>query len=102
MSEKREFVNSVISIMVMAAGLGMGFEEVKRYCEGSVDLVVQLERRGGVRGVVESERVFCLFAIEQKRLTIAGRRPQILRRGPQPARKDVARVVRPDRCRARH
>lgn len=39
-----------LAIMVMAAGLGMGFEEVKRYCEGSVDLVVQLERRGEVRG----------------------------------------------------
>lgn len=42
-----------LAIMVMAAGLGMGFEEVKRYCEGSADLIVQLERRGGVRGVVE-------------------------------------------------
>ncbi len=36
--------------MVMVAGLGMGFEEVKRCCEGSVDLVVQLDRRGGERG----------------------------------------------------
>lgn len=42
-----------LAIMVMASGLGMGFEEVKRYCVGSVDLVVQLERRGGVRGVAE-------------------------------------------------
>ena len=42
-----------LAIMVMAAGLAMGFEEVKRYCEGSVDLVVQLERRGGARGVAE-------------------------------------------------
>jgi type IV secretion system protein VirB11 len=42
-----------LAIMVMAAGLGMGFEEVKRYCEGSVDLVVQLSRQGGVRGVAE-------------------------------------------------
>lgn len=39
-----------LAIMVMAAGLGMGFEEVKRYCEGSVDLVVQLARHGGSRG----------------------------------------------------
>lgn len=38
------------AIMVMVAGLGMGFEEVKRCCEGSVDLVVQLDRRGGERG----------------------------------------------------
>jgi type IV secretion system protein VirB11 len=29
------------------------FEEVKRYCEGSVDLVVQLSRQGGRRGVAE-------------------------------------------------
>jgi type IV secretion system protein VirB11 len=39
--------------MVMAAGLGMGFEEVKRYCKESVDLVVQLSRQGGRRGVAE-------------------------------------------------
>lgn len=42
-----------LAIMVMAAGLGMGFEEVKRYCEGSIDLVVQLSRQGGMRGVAE-------------------------------------------------
>jgi len=42
-----------LAIMVMAAGLGMGFEEVKRYCVGSVDVVVQLSRWGGVRGVAE-------------------------------------------------
>jgi type IV secretion system protein VirB11 len=42
-----------LAIMVMAAGLGMGFEDVKRYCEGSVDLVVQLSRQGGRRGVAE-------------------------------------------------
>ncbi|MBU9699732.1 Flp pilus assembly complex ATPase component TadA [Rhodobacteraceae bacterium HSP-20] len=46
-----------LAIMVMAAGLGMGFEEVKRYCEGSVDLVVQLSRQGGSRGVAE---ILCL------------------------------------------
>ena len=46
-----------LAIMVMAAGLGMGFEEVKRYCEGSVDLVVQLSRQGGRRGVAE---ILCL------------------------------------------
>ena len=46
-----------LAIMVMAAGLGMGFEEVKRYCEGSVDLVVQLSRQGGKRGVAE---ILCL------------------------------------------
>lgn len=46
-----------LAIMVMAAGLGMGFEEVRRYCEGSVDLVVQLSRQGGQRGVAE---IVCL------------------------------------------
>ncbi|MGL4280965.1 MAG: ATPase, T2SS/T4P/T4SS family [Albidovulum sp.] len=46
-----------LAIMVMAAGLGMGFEEVKRYCEGSVDLVVQLSRHDGRRGVAE---ILCL------------------------------------------
>lgn len=46
-----------LAIMVMAAGLGMGFEEVKRYCEGSVDLVVQLSRQAGRRGVAE---ILCL------------------------------------------
>ncbi|MEO8243555.1 MAG: ATPase, T2SS/T4P/T4SS family [bacterium] len=44
-----------LAIMVMAAGLGMGFEEVKRYCAGSIDLVVQLARENGVRGVAEIE-----------------------------------------------
>ena len=43
--------------MVMAAGLGMGLEEVKRYCEGSVDLVVQLARHGGSRGVADIVRL---------------------------------------------
>lgn len=46
-----------LAIMVMAAGLGMGFEEVKRYCEASVDLVVQLSRQAGRRGVAE---ILCL------------------------------------------
>jgi type IV secretion system protein VirB11 len=46
-----------LAIMVMAAGLGMRFEEVKRYCEGSVDLVVQLSRQAGRRGVAE---ILCL------------------------------------------
>ena len=44
-----------LAIMVMAAGLGMGFEEVKRYCASSIDLVVQLGRHGGARGVAEIE-----------------------------------------------
>jgi type IV secretion system protein VirB11 len=45
-----------LAIMVMAAGLGMGFKEVKRYCRGSVDLVVQLARHGGSRWVAE---IYC-------------------------------------------
>ena len=44
-----------LAIMVMASGLGMGFEEVKRYCAASIDVVVQLSREGGVRGVAEIE-----------------------------------------------
>lgn len=35
----------------------MGLEEVKRYCEGSVDLVVQLARHGGSRGVADIVRL---------------------------------------------
>ncbi|PZQ96165.1 MAG: type II secretion system protein E [Cereibacter sphaeroides] len=46
-----------LAIMVMATGLGMGFNEVKRYCEGSVDLVVQLARQNGRRGVAD---ILCL------------------------------------------
>jgi type IV secretion system protein VirB11 len=42
-----------LAIMLMAAGLTMGFAEVKHYCEGAIDMVVQLERRGGERGVSE-------------------------------------------------
>jgi type IV secretion system protein VirB11 len=42
-----------LEIMVMAARSGMGFEKVKLHCEESVDLVVQLSRQGGRRGVAE-------------------------------------------------
>ena len=42
-----------LAIMGTALGLGMGFEKEKRYCSGSIDVVVQLSRLGGVRGVAE-------------------------------------------------
>jgi type IV secretion system protein VirB11 len=42
-----------LAIMVMASGLGMSFEAVQRYCLESVDLVLQLSRQGGQRGVTE-------------------------------------------------
>jgi type IV secretion system protein VirB11 len=39
-----------LAIIVLAAGLGIGFEIAKRYCEGSVDLVVQLAWHDGCTG----------------------------------------------------
>jgi type IV secretion system protein VirB11 len=42
-----------LAIMVMAAGLRMSFDAIKTYCAGSVDLIVQLSRQGGQRGVTE-------------------------------------------------
>jgi type IV secretion system protein VirB11 len=42
-----------LAIMVMASGLGMSFDAIKAYCVGSVDLIVQLSRQGGQRGVTE-------------------------------------------------
>jgi type IV secretion system protein VirB11 len=42
-----------LALMVMASGLEMSFEAIKTYCVGSVDLIVQLSRQGGQRGVTE-------------------------------------------------
>lgn len=51
-----------LAIMIMAAGLSKGLEEVKRYREGSVDLVVQLSRQSGQRGMAE---VGCVGGVER-------------------------------------
>lgn len=37
----------------MASRLRMDFDEVKRYRAVSIDVVIQLSRQGGVRGVTE-------------------------------------------------
>lgn len=42
-----------LALMVMASGIPMGFEQIHRYCAASIDVVVQLGRVEGRRGVVE-------------------------------------------------
>ena len=40
-----------LALMVMSVGINMSFEEVQRYCAASIDVVVQLGRAGGRRGI---------------------------------------------------
>lgn len=42
-----------LALMVMDVGMNMTFQEVRRYCATSIDLVVQLGRHNGKRGVAE-------------------------------------------------
>lgn len=42
-----------LALMVMSVGINMTFEEVRRYCASSIDVVVQLGRTAGKRGVEE-------------------------------------------------
>jgi len=42
-----------LALMVMSVGMNMAFDEVRRYCESSIDIVVQLGRVDGRRGVAE-------------------------------------------------
>lgn len=42
-----------LALMVMDVGMNMTFQEVWRYCANSIDLVVQLGRHNGRRGVAE-------------------------------------------------
>lgn len=42
-----------LALMVMSVGMNMNFEEVHQYCENSIDVVVQLGRDKGKRGVAE-------------------------------------------------
>lgn len=42
-----------LALMVMDVGMNMTFQEVWRYCANSIDLVVQLGRHDGRRGVAE-------------------------------------------------
>ncbi|PZX12454.1 type IV secretion system protein VirB11 [Palleronia aestuarii] len=42
-----------LALMVMSVGINMNFEEVRRYCEGSIDMIVQLGRADGARGIAE-------------------------------------------------
>lgn len=42
-----------LALMVMSTGINMSFEEVRRYCATSIDVVVQLGRESGRRGVAE-------------------------------------------------
>jgi type IV secretion system protein VirB11 len=40
-----------LALMVMSVGINMSFEEVRRYAASSIDVVVQLGRKDGRRGV---------------------------------------------------
>jgi type IV secretion system protein VirB11 len=42
-----------LALMVMATGIAMTYAEVRRYCAASIDVVVQLGRADGRRGVEE-------------------------------------------------
>lgn len=42
-----------LALMVMSVGMNMTFEEVRRYCATSIDIVIQLGRKNGKRGVAE-------------------------------------------------
>lgn len=42
-----------LALMVMSVGINMNFEEVRRYCSASIDVVVQLGRSEGRRGIAQ-------------------------------------------------
>ena len=42
-----------LALMVMSVGINMSFEEVRRYCAASIDVVVQLGRMDGRRGITQ-------------------------------------------------
>lgn len=42
-----------LALMVMSVGLNMRFEEVRHYCASSIDVIVQLGRADGRRGIAE-------------------------------------------------
>lgn len=42
-----------LALMIMSVGINMNFEEVRRYCSTTIDIVVQLGRVDGRRGIAE-------------------------------------------------
>ena len=42
-----------LALMVMSVGINMNFEEVRRYAASSIDVVVQLGRSNGKRGIAQ-------------------------------------------------
>ena len=42
-----------LALMVMSVGINMNFEEVRRYCSASIDVIVQLGRMDGRRGIAQ-------------------------------------------------
>lgn len=42
-----------LALMVMSVGINMSFAEVRRYAASSIDVVVQLGRRNGRRGILQ-------------------------------------------------
>lgn len=42
-----------LALMVMSVGINMAYEEVRTYCANSIDLIVQLGRSNGRRGIAQ-------------------------------------------------
>lgn len=42
-----------LALMIMSVGINMNFEEVRRYCSASIDVIVQLGRANGRRGIAQ-------------------------------------------------
>ena len=42
-----------LALMVMSVGINMSYGDVRRYCSSTIDLVIQLGRKEGRRGVAE-------------------------------------------------
>lgn len=50
-----------LALMVMSVGMNMSFQEVRRYCASSIDVIIQLGRHEGRRGIAEIFQPASLF-----------------------------------------
>ncbi len=46
-----------LALMIMSVGINMNFEEVRRYCAASIDVVVQLGRAGIAQTFLPNEEI---------------------------------------------
>lgn len=77
-----------LALIVMSTGINMSFDEVRRYCATSIDVVVQLGRESGRRGggVFAGGRWVGIFAeqwpfVEVVRVATGKNRPSLQARG---------------------